>query len=131
VISPYVKKHFVDHEMYSTSSVLKTIELTLGLPAMTQFDLSATPILFSITDKPNLNPFNLVKPTIDMNAQNTADAFGAEKSSHLNFTKEDAIQEDVFNEILWKAIKGTNIRMPAPVHSAFVRVKDQKKDDDD
>jgi DNA-binding beta-propeller fold protein YncE len=131
VIGPYIKKHFVDHEMYSTSSVLKTIELTLGLPPMTQFDLSATPILFSITDTPDLNPFNLVKPAIDMNAKNTADAFGAEKSSHLNFTKEDAVAEDVFNEILWKAIKGTEIRMPAPVHSAFVRVKDQKKDNDD
>jgi DNA-binding beta-propeller fold protein YncE len=50
VISPYIKRHFVDHSMYSTSSVLKTIELILGLPPMTQFDLSANPILYSITD---------------------------------------------------------------------------------
>ena len=41
VISPYIKRNFVDHTMYSTSSVLKTIELILGLKPMTQFDLSA------------------------------------------------------------------------------------------
>ena len=130
VISPYIKRHFVDHTMYSTSSVLKTIELTLGLPPMTQFDLSATPILFSITESADLNSFKVIQPEIDISERNTADSYGAEKCSHLNFTKEDAVPEDEFNEILWKAIKGENTPMPAPVHSAFVRVKDEKKDDD-
>jgi DNA-binding beta-propeller fold protein YncE len=130
VISPYVKRHFVDHTMYSTSSVLKTIELTLGLPPMTQFDLSAAPILFSITDNADFNSFNSIQPEIDISQRNTADAYDADKCSHLNFTKEDAVPEDEFNEILWKAIKGKNTPMPAPVHSAFVRVKDEKMDDD-
>jgi DNA-binding beta-propeller fold protein YncE len=130
VISPYIKRHYVDHTMYSTSSVLKTIELTLGLPPMTQFDLSATPILFSITESPDLTTFKVILPEIDINRRNTADAYGADKCKYLNFTKEDAVPEDEFNDILWKAIKGVNNPMPAPVHSAFVRVNDQKRDDD-
>jgi hypothetical protein len=60
-----------------------------------------------------------------------ANAYGADKSSRLNFAKEDAVPEDVFNEILWKNIKGENTPMPSPVHSAFVRVKEDKKVDDD
>ncbi|MHB1685873.1 MAG: alkaline phosphatase family protein [Ignavibacteriaceae bacterium] len=130
VISPYIKRHYVDHTMYSTSSVLKTMELILGLPPMTQYDLSATPILFSITDKPDFSSFSVIKPQIDVNEKNTADAYGAEKCEHLNFTREDAVPENEFNEILWKDIKGNNTPMPAPVHSAFVRVKDEEKDSD-
>ena len=56
-----------------------------------------------------------------------ANAYGADKSSRLNFAKEDAVPEDEFNEILWKDIKGENIPMPATVHSAFVRVQETKK----
>ena len=127
-ISPYIKRHFVDHTMYSTSSVLKTIELILGLPPMTQFDLSATPILFSISDKPVVTKFEAIKPQIDVNAKNLANAYGSKRCEHLNFSVEDAVPEHEFNEILWKAIKGKDVKMPSPVHSAFVRVKDQEKE---
>ncbi len=131
VIGPYVKRHFVDHEMYSTSSVLKTIELILGLPPMTQFDLSATPILFSISDKPDLEPYKVVEPNIDLNEKNLASAYGSKECEHLDFAKEDAIPDDLFNEILWKAIKGKNSVMPSPVRSAFVKVVKKKDKDDD
>jgi DNA-binding beta-propeller fold protein YncE len=131
VISPYIKRHFVDHTMYSTSGVLKTIELTLGLPQMTQFDLSATPVLFSISNKPDFGSFNVIKPKIDINGTNTADAYGSEECEHLNFAREDAVPEQEFNEILWKAIKGENTVMPAPVRSSFVRVHEQQGIDKD
>jgi hypothetical protein len=39
-----VKNKFVDHTMYSTSSLLRTIELILGLPPMTQYDAAAEPM---------------------------------------------------------------------------------------
>lgn len=131
VIGPYVKRHFVDHTMYSTSSVLKTIELILGLPPMTQYDLSATPILFSITDKPDFEQYNVVEPQIDLNQKNLASAYGSEECDHLDFAKEDAVPENLFNEILWKAIKGKNSVMPPPVRSAFVKVVEKKAKDDD
>jgi len=128
VIGPYVKRHFVDHTMYSTSSVLKTIELILGLPPMTQYDLSATPILFSISNKPDYKGFDVISPLINIDEKNTADAYGSKECSHFNFAVEDAVPENEFNEILWKAIKGKSTHMPAPVHSAFVKVV--RKDDD-
>ena len=87
VISPYIKRHFVDHTMYSTSSVLKTIELTLGLPPMTQFDLSATPILFSISDSADFNSFKVIQPEIDINEKNTADAYDSKKAAVLILQK--------------------------------------------
>ncbi len=131
VISPYVKRHYVDHTMYSTSGVLKTMELILGLPPMTQYDLSATPILFSIQDKPDTTPYNVISPLIDIHAKNMADAYGSEASEKMNFAKEDAAPEDELNEIIWKSVKGRNSVMPAPVRSAFVKTVEKHHDKDD
>ncbi len=131
VVSPYVKRNFVDHTMYSTSSVLKTIELTLGLQPMTQFDLSAAAILNSITDEPDFKSYKSVKPLIDIEAKNLADAYGSKRSGELNFTREDAIPDIELNEIVWKSIKGKNSKMPPPVRSAFVNVVNKDEDDDD
>ncbi len=131
VISPYIKNHFVDHTMYSTSSVLKTIELILGLPPMTQYDLSATPILFSIQNTPDMKPFNSIKPLIDINATNTGNEYGAVESSEFDFAKEDAAPDVELNEIIWKSIRGRNSKMPPPVRSAFVKIVHQKDKGDD
>jgi hypothetical protein len=131
VIGPYVKRHFVDHSMYTTSSVLKTIELVLGLPPMTQFDLAANPILHSITDSANFSPYTAVNPKIDIHKKNSKRAYGAKLSQKLNFTREDAIPDGEYNTILWKAIKGKTAVVPAPVHSAFIREIASPGDDDD
>ena len=124
VISPYVKRNFVDHTMYSTSSVLKTIELILGLNPMTQFDLSAEPILHCITDSADLNTYKAVKPDVDLNEMNTASMFGSERSGQINLTREDAIPDIEFNEIIWKNIKGIDSKMPVPVRGAYLTIKD-------
>ncbi len=131
VIGPYVKRHFVDHTMYSTSGVLKTMELILGLPPMTQYDLAAHPILHSITDSADLKSYTAIKPKVDMNAKNTKHAYGAKLSEKLNFSREDAIPDGEYNKIIWKAVRGANAVVPAPVHSAFVSEKAAPDDDDD
>jgi len=120
VFSPYIKRGFVDHTMYSTSSVLKTIELVLGLPAMTQYDLSATPILFAVRNQPDLTPYTAVKPQVNLDEMNNGSAYGAQRCSEMNLAVEDAIPDIEFNEIIWKAVKGRNAVMPPPVRSAFV-----------
>ena len=122
VISPYIKRNYVDHTMYSTSSVLKTIELILGLKPMTQFDLSAIPILVPITGQPDYAAYNAINPLVDLEQKNMADTFGAKRSSEFNFTEEDDIPDVELNEIIWKSIKGKNSKMPPPVRSAFVNV---------
>jgi len=129
VIGPNVKRDFVDHTMYSTSGVLKTIELILGLPPMTQFDLSATPILHSITDSADTVSYTVIPPEIDIHQKNLKSAYGARLSKKLNFTREDAIPDGEYNKILWKAVRGKNAVVPTPVHSAFVMESQTKTDD--
>jgi DNA-binding beta-propeller fold protein YncE len=121
-IGPYVKRGLVDHTLYTTSSVLKTMELILGLKPMTQFDLSAAPIINPIMNIPDLKPYYAVKPMVDLNGKNVAGLFGGEKCEELNLTIEDAVPEREFNEILWKAIKGVDSELPPLTRSAFVQV---------
>ncbi len=124
VISPYARRHSVDSEMYSTSSMLRTMELILGLPAMTQFDAAAIPMYNSFTMKPNFTTYVYREATHDLNEKNLADAYGSQESEAMNFSREDANPDIELNEIIWKSVKGRNSEMPAPVRSAFVLVID-------
>lgn len=128
VASAYTKRRFVDSTMYSTSSMLRTIELILGLPPMSQYDAAATPMFNSFTNKPDLTPFKAREARVSLDEKNPPNAPGATRSAQLDFSKEDAAPDVEFSEIIWKAVKGANSPMPAPVRSAFVRVIE---DDDD
>lgn len=113
VASPYTKRGFVDHNMYSTSSILKTIELILGLPSMSQYDAAAYPLTNAFLDKPDLKPYNLEKNTWPLDQYNTINSYGAQTSMMMNFSIEDDTPEQDLNEILWKSIKGKDAIMPA------------------
>ncbi len=115
VISPYCKRYYVDKTMYSTASMLRTIELILGLPPMSQYDAAATPMYNSFTMKPDDAPYEAVEPMINIHARNPNGAYGQSIMDHWNFSVEDAVPPREFNEILWRYIKGTN--MPAPRYS--------------
>ncbi len=73
VISPYVLRHSVDRRMYSTASVLRTMELILGLPPMTQFDASATPMHASFTEIPDFTPYTCRPATVNLKEMNADD----------------------------------------------------------
>jgi DNA-binding beta-propeller fold protein YncE len=129
VISPYTKRKSVDSTMYSTSSVLRTMELILGLKPMSQFDAAARPLYHSFTATPDVTPYSHEVPKTDLNAVNKPGTFGAAMSEKLNLAKEDQADDLVFNEIIWKAVRGPNSKMPAPVRAAFyVPIKAGKKD---
>jgi DNA-binding beta-propeller fold protein YncE len=120
-ISPYIKRKSVDSTMYSTSSMLKTMELCLGLEPMSQFDAAAHPMANAFTVQPDLTPYGHRAATSDINARNTRTAYGAEQSLKLDLEEaEDRADDLVFNEIIWKSIKGANSPLPPPVRSAFV-----------
>jgi hypothetical protein len=106
--------------MYSTSSMLRTIELCLGLEPMSQFDAAARPMSNAFTSQPDLTPYTHRPARADLKAKNSATAWGAEKSRQLNLEIEDRADDLVFNEIIWKAVKGADSPMPPPVRSAFV-----------
>ncbi len=128
VISPYTKRKFVDHTMYSTSGMLRTMELILGLPPMTQYDAAATPMFRSFTSKPDFAPYQLVVNNINLSEINTVYTPAAKRSEGLNFAEVDTNDDNEFNDILWKGIKGEMAILPAPRRSAFVRVV--KSDED-
>ena len=131
VASPYTKRKSVDSTMYTTSGMLRTMELILGLPPMSQYDAAATPMYNCLTDKADLTPFKHRPARVDLAEKNPQDAPGAQRSMELDFSKEDAAPDVEFNEIIWKSVKGADSQMPAPVRSAFVRVIDDDDDDDD
>ena len=70
VISPSVQRHAVDHTLYTTASVVRTIELILGLPPMTQYDAHATPLLSVFTPQSQSAPFAALLPGVKMDARN-------------------------------------------------------------
>lgn len=129
VIGPYVKRHLVDHTMYSTSGVLRTMELILGLPPMSQYDAAATPLWRCFTASPDFSPYTVLPEQVDINERNTKDNELAKISATFNLSKEDEVPDDIFNEVIWKGIKGIDSIMPAPRHSAFVKWQEKKDDD--
>lgn len=131
VVSPYTKRKHLDSTMYTTSSMLRTMELILGLDPMSQFDAAARPMYNSFTSKPDFTPYLLRAPKVDINERNLRTAWGAEKSLKLNLEKEDQADDLVFNEIIWKSVKGATSPMPAPVRAAFVFPAESEEEEDD
>ncbi len=127
VAGGFVKRNFVDHTMYSTSSMLRTIELILGLQPMSQYDAAALPMYKCFSKEPNLAVFNAVPALVDLNEENIKNNASARLSETFDFSKEDRIPDLVFSEVIWKTVKGENSKMPAPVRSAFVKMIEDEK----
>jgi YVTN family beta-propeller protein len=118
-----VKRHLVDHTMYSTSSMLRTMELILGIPAMSQYDAAAEPMWRCFSREADLTPFQSLPANIDLNEKNTAFNEWQRRSEQFDLTKEDAIPDMEFNIVLWYGIKGDHIPFPGPQRAAFLKVK--------
>jgi hypothetical protein len=127
VISPYVKRGAVDSNMYSTSSMLRTIELILGLQPMSQFDAAARPMFNSFQPNPDLTAYTALPANVDLETLNGEHAWGGKLD--VNFAKEDAVDDLLLNEVIWRSVRGENSPMPAPTRAAFVF--GHQKDDDD
>ncbi len=119
VISPYVKRGTIDHTMYNTVSMLRTMELILGLNPLTMHDAGARPMASTFQMTPNLKQYTAEKPRIPIDARNPENAPKAAESRRMNFADADDVDDDELNEILWVAIRGTE--PPVPVRSYFSR----------
>ena len=125
VAGGFVKRGFVDHTPYSTSSMLRTIELILGLPPMSQYDAAATPMFRSFTSTPNLTPFTHELPRTNLFELNVRDTPSAQKSAKFDFKKEDSVPDLEFSEVIWKAVKGEDSVMPAPRRAAILTTTEE------
>jgi hypothetical protein len=131
VAGGFVKRNFVDHTMYSTSSMLRTMELILGMPPMTQYDAAAESMWRCFSSTPNSNSFTSLPAQIDITKKNVAINEWQRRSEKFDFSKEDAIPDMEFNLVLWHGIKGDNVPLPAPKRAAFVKINDDRMDDKD
>jgi hypothetical protein len=115
---------------YNHTSILRTLELMLGLPPMNQMDATATPLTDCFTDVPDLTPFTSVTNNIPLDqvnppAKKIADAVlrkDAYVSSRLPLSKPDQCPEDTLNRIIWHATKGPHT--PYPVWAVQVNDDD-------
>ena len=130
VLSPYVRRDTVDSTLYSTCSLLRTMELILGLRPMTQFDAAARPMFAAFQAKPNLRPYRARPVTVDLKEKNGHLAWGRRLSDQMDFSREDAADDLRLNEVIWRSVKGADAPMPAPVRAAFVLAQKADEDDD-
>jgi hypothetical protein len=129
VISPYTRrKGTVDSTMYATVSMLRTMELILDLPPLSQHDAGATPMGNAFADAPDLAPYVHRETKIPFYEMNPDGAPMQEAANGWDFSKEDAAPELALNEAVWKSVRGRDAEMPAPVNASFVRLREKTDD---
>ncbi len=99
--------------------MIRTIELILGLPPLSQYDAAARPMFASFTDKADLKPYDCETARIDVTEVNTKKAYGAERSGKMDFSDYDLADDFELNEILWRSIKGADAPLPPAVRQAI------------
>jgi hypothetical protein len=114
-ISPYTRRGIVDSTMYNQSSVMRSMELILGLRPMTQFDAAARPLTAAFAATANPAPYVAENPRISLTQRNPSGSATAARSQKMNFREADDINDDELNDILYLAIKAEHA--PPPVRS--------------
>jgi hypothetical protein len=99
--------------------MIRTMELILGLPPLSQYDAAARPMFNSFTNKADLTPYTHESARIDLGALNPKNAYGAERSAKLDFSDYDLVDDWELNEILWRSIKGADAPLPPAVRRAI------------
>ncbi|CAN5118599.1 hypothetical protein BH09BAC3_BH09BAC3_29420 [soil metagenome] len=124
----YIKRGFVDHSLYTTASVLSTIELLLGMEPMTQYDAAANPMWSCFNAAPLPFSYHAIRPAVNLDERNVAVNKWQKMSEQFSFAKEDTNNDIQFNRVLWHGLKG-DIPFPGPTRAAFII--SLKGDDDD
>jgi YVTN family beta-propeller protein len=137
VVSPYSRRGYVDSTFYSQPSMLKSIELVLGLPTLSLFDLIANDMGASFTNLPDLNTFTAVTPKQSLFEENPAlgDLKGSARKDAIDsmampFDVPDAIPTARLNQVIWHQVKGPKVSQPAANHSAWAPMSADIDDDE-
>ncbi|HZK59185.1 MAG TPA: hypothetical protein VFC59_04880, partial [Cryobacterium sp.] len=104
---------------YSTASMVRTIGLIAGIAPLTQFDAFATPMSASFSRTADKATYSAIRPSYDMTTVNGANAPLAKQSGAQNTTTDDMIDEQVYNQAIWKSVRGDKSVMPAPRHNVI------------
>jgi YVTN family beta-propeller protein len=120
-ISPFSRRRTLDSTLYTTSGVLRTMELMLGLPPMSQYDASATPMYRAFQPGADVTPFSLRPARVSLDEKNDWSSPGARASLRMNLRDADMAPELELNEILWQSVRGAASVMPPPRRTGFIR----------
>jgi YVTN family beta-propeller protein len=112
IISAYNRSQ-VWHRFGNTTDVIATVEEILSLDHLSQFDAFGRPFRGIFASQPDLAPYVALTPATSLTEQNPANTPGARASARLDFSAEDRVDDDVFNRILWNAIKGEERPYPS------------------
>ena len=125
-VSPYIRRGSIDSTFYSQCSMIKTMEMILGLPPMSLFDLIATDMRNSFQAKPEFTPYVAVQPQQSIYEVNPPLAAlkgpareAAIASMHMNFLEPDDVPTQILNAILWHDAKGWSTPVPTVRNVAF------------
>jgi DNA-binding beta-propeller fold protein YncE len=130
VVSPFTRRRALDSTLYTTSGMLRTMELILGLPPMSQYDAAATPMYNAFQPKSDLTPYKSLPARVRLDERNAANAWGADASQQMNFAEADMTPEYALNEILWKSVRGAQSPMPPPVRAGFIRIIEKDEEEE-
>jgi hypothetical protein len=122
VVSPFAKRGAVIHTSYDFLSVLRSVEVILGLRPLNLFDAHATPMYDAFTGKPdNSEPFNALAPTYPLLEENpaTPTSAAARAGDKFDTTIPDHISQRLLDTVLWKSVHGPNSKPPPPGPNAM------------
>ncbi len=122
VISPWSQRG-VHHRWTNTTDVVATMTEILGLGSLSQFDFYGRPLRGVWADAPDLSPYEAVTPEASMDEKNPAGGPDAEASEALDLRFEDSGQDDLFNRILWRIVKGGEVPYPGPTRMSALEWK--------
>ncbi len=136
-ISPYVRRNYVDSTFYAHPSLAKTIELILGLPTMSLFDLIANDLRASFRDEPDFTPYAALQPAQSLDELNPpAKALrgkakqAAAASGRMRFDVPDAAPTEQLNRIVWHQVRGWDVPYPEIKRAVFAPLSVDIDDDD-
>ncbi len=144
VASPYARRGIVDSTFYSQPSMVKTVELMLGLPALSMFDLVATDMRASFIgpdERPDFTPYTALVPKQSLSEVNVkvsaitgphakARRAAAQASARMNFSDPDAAPSDRLNVILWHDARGWDVPYPGVKRAVFFPLSIHLTDDE-
>jgi hypothetical protein len=113
VISAYSRPG-TNHTYANTTDALATMEEILGLGKLSKFDHYSRPMRGAFGTEADLTPYHAITPSVPLDEKNPPATPAAKQSAQLDFSHEDAADDDALNRVLWLAIKGENVPYPGP-----------------
>ena len=143
VISAYNRPGVLIREFHNTVSLIRTMEILLGIPPMNQLDAAAAPIdIFH--DKADLRPYQALMPEIALDnlivppARDARTAYWMKETLEQNLAKPDQADSNTLNRIIWFSVRGDSYPEHRIAHlPAFdlmlvgLRPEDDEKEDEE